>query len=109
MTDQTYGSAHHTDEGGPMSLQDMQTICEGYEAFNRQDMPTVLGRFGPRSSLMNRMPTAAEGTSQEAQLRWRHCGAEGGPALQSFNLSWPSLHVGIESAPMQHRGSRSPT
>jgi ketosteroid isomerase-like protein len=30
-----------------MSQQDVQTIREGYEAFNRQDIPTVLQRFDP--------------------------------------------------------------
>ena len=31
-----------------MSQQDVQTIREGYEAFNRQDIPTVLERFDPQ-------------------------------------------------------------
>jgi len=30
-----------------MSQQDVQTIREGYEAFNRQDIPNVLERFDP--------------------------------------------------------------
>ena len=31
-----------------MSQQDVQTIREGYEAFNRQDMTNVLERFDPK-------------------------------------------------------------
>ena len=31
-----------------MSQQDVQTIREGYEAFNRNDIPDVLGRFDPQ-------------------------------------------------------------
>jgi uncharacterized protein len=31
-----------------MSQQDVQTIREGYEAFNRQDIPAVLDRFDPQ-------------------------------------------------------------
>jgi uncharacterized protein len=31
-----------------MSQQDVQTIREGYEAFNRQDIPSVLERFDPQ-------------------------------------------------------------
>jgi ketosteroid isomerase-like protein len=31
-----------------MSQQDVQTIREGYEAFNRQDIPNMLERFDPQ-------------------------------------------------------------
>ena len=31
-----------------MSQQDVQTIREGYEAFNRKDIPGVLQRFDPQ-------------------------------------------------------------
>ena len=31
-----------------MSQQDVQTIREGYEAFNRKDIPSVLERFDPQ-------------------------------------------------------------
>ena len=31
-----------------MSQQDVQTIREGYEAFNRKDIPSVLKRFDPQ-------------------------------------------------------------
>ena len=31
-----------------MSQQDVQTIREGYEAFNRKAIPSVLERLGPQ-------------------------------------------------------------
>jgi hypothetical protein len=31
-----------------MSQQDVQTIREGYEAFNRKAIPSVLDQFGPQ-------------------------------------------------------------
>ena len=43
-----------------MSLQDVQTIREGYEAFNRKDIPGVLQRFDPQISGTSRVGAAPQ-------------------------------------------------
>ena len=47
-----------------MSQQDVQTLREGYEAFNRKDIPSVLKRFDPQIEW-----TEPGGTRREGRLR----------------------------------------
>ena len=49
-----------------MSQQDVQTLREGYEAFNRKDIPSVLERFDPQIEWNEPVGDAPRGRLRES-------------------------------------------